>query len=195
MGTLLAQATPQNVKWAKAKLTFITPTFMTVLEFFLKNPTQGFHEREVVRQIGVSKGSAGKILRMLSSLDFLCREDKGTMAIYTLNLQEPSVRQFKILLNTFSLKSLVNKLKDSSKKVVLFGSCSQGTDTKDSDIDILVIAQEKSSVKKAIGKFNQENARRIAPIVVDANEYVLLRKEDKSLLENIQRGIVLWEAE
>ena len=195
MGTLLTQADPKGAKAVKAKLGFITPTFMTVLEFFMENPMQGFHEREVVRQTGVSKGSAGKILKLLTSLGFLGREEKGTMAIYTLNLKDPSVRQFKILVNTFALKGLINALKDSSRKVVLFGSCSQGTDTKDSDIDLLVVSQEKSSVKKAISKFNQEAARRVAPIIVEANEFVLLRKEDKPLFENIQRGIALWEAE
>ena len=195
MGTLLTQADPKVSKSVKSKLGFITPTFMTVLEFFMENPMQGFHEREVVRQTGVSKGSAGKILKLLTSLDFLGREEKGIMVIYRLNLKEPSVRQFKILVNTFELKSLVDELKGSSRKIVLFGSCSQGTDTKDSDIDLLVVSQEKSSVKKAISKFNQESARRVASIIVDANEYVLLRKEDKPLFENIQRGIVLWEAE
>jgi hypothetical protein len=44
------------------KLGFITPTMMKVFEFFLGDPIKEYHEREVVRKTGVSKGSAGKIL-------------------------------------------------------------------------------------------------------------------------------------
>lgn len=177
------------------KLGFLTPKVMTVLEFFLEDPIQEYHEREVIRKTGVSTGSANKILRLLASLDFLTREEKGRLAIYKLNLKEPSARQFKILLNTFSIKSLVDKLRTHSRKVVLFGSCSQGTDAKDSDIDLLVIAPEKDPVMKVISEFNQKNERRVAAVIVNMNEYVLMRKEDKPLYENIERGIVLWEAE
>jgi predicted nucleotidyltransferase len=177
------------------KLGFITPTVMTVFEFFLEDPMREYHEREVVRRTGVSKGSAGKILKLLASLDFLTREEKGRMAIYKLNLKEPTVRQFKILVNIFALKNLLDKLRQFSRKVVLFGSCSQGTDAKESDIDLLIITTEKEWVRKITSEFNQENERKVAPVVVSMNEYVLLRKEDRPLYENIERGVVLWEAE
>jgi predicted nucleotidyltransferase len=177
------------------KLGFITPTVMTVFEFFLEDPMREYHEREVVRRTGVSKGSAGKILKLLASLDFLTREEKGRMAIYKLNLKEPTVRQFKILVNIFALKNLLDKLRQFSRKVVLFGSCSQGTDAKESDVDLLIITTEKEWVRKITSEFNQENERKVAPVVVSMNEYVLLRKEDRPLYENIERGVVLWEAE
>jgi predicted nucleotidyltransferase len=110
-------------------------------------------------------------------------------------MREPTVRQFKVLVNTFELKNLVDRIKKHSTKVVLFGSCSQGTDTKDSDIDLTVITTEKEQVKKTVNEFNQKNERKIAPIVVTMNEYILMKKEDKPLYENIERGITLWEAE
>lgn len=177
------------------KLGFITPTVMTVFEFFLEDPMREYHEREVVRRTGVSKGSAGKILKLLASLDFLTREEKGRMAIYKLNLKEPTVIQFKILVNIFALKNLLDKLRQFSRKVVLFGSCSQGTDAKESDVDLLIITTEKEWIRKITSEFNQENERKVAPVVVSMNEYVLLRKEDRPLYENIERGVVLWEAE
>lgn len=177
------------------KLNFITPTVMTVLEFFLADPMKEYYEREVARKTGVSRGSANKILRLLTDLDFLTREEKGRMLIYKLNLKEPTVKQFKILINTFALKPLVNKLKQHSKRVGLFGSCAQGTDTKDSDIDLLIITPEKEATRKIISEFNQTNERKVAPIIVDMNGFILLKKEDRPLYENIERGIILWEAE
>ncbi len=96
------------------KLSFISPTMMKVFEFFLGDPIKEYHEREVVRKTGVSKGSASKILKLLTSMGLLTREEKGRLAIYKLNLKEPTVRQFKILVNIFALKGVIDKLKDYS---------------------------------------------------------------------------------
>ena len=177
------------------KLDFITPTLMKVLELFLSNPMQEYHEREVVRRSRVSKGSANKMLRLLAALGLLTRERKGRMVFYTLNPKEATVRQFKILANVFALKKLTNRLKENSRKVILFGSCAQGTDVKDSDIDLFVLASAKDSVRTSISEYNRSSKRKIAPIIVDANEFVKLKREDKPLYENVERGIVLWEKE
>lgn len=178
-----------------AKLGFVTPTLMQVLEFFLEEPSKEYHEREVVRKTGVSKGSAGKILKLLTNLGFLTRQEKGRLAIYRLKQDEATVKQFKVLLNVFALKPLSDMLKDNSKRVVLFGSCAQGLDTKDSDIDLLIVTDKKETASKAISDFNKKSQRRVAPITVNMNEYISLKRNDKPLYENIERGITLWESE
>jgi len=177
------------------KLDFITPTFMTVFELFLGDPMAEHHEREVMRETNVSKGSANRILRELADLGFLIRERKGRMVFYRLDTENPVVRQFKVLVNVYALSSLLNQLKRRTRRVVLFGSCAQGLDVKESDIDLFILSSEKEAVRRIVGDFNQEDGRRVTPIVVDSNEYMRLKREDKPLYENIERGIVLWEAE
>jgi len=176
-------------------LDFIKPTYTRVLGLFLSNPMQEYHEREVMRRSKVSKGSANRILRCLADLDFLVRDRKGRMVFYRLNVKEPAVRQFKAFVNVYTLKHLVDMLKQHSRRIILFGSCSQGTDVKESDLDLFILASEKAYVRNKISEFNRKSERKIAPIVVDANEFASLKKEDKPLYENIQRGIMLWETE
>jgi len=177
------------------KLDFITPTLMAVFDLFLGDPMQEYHEREVIRKTGVSKGSANKILRILADSDLLVRERRGRMVFYRLNLKEPAVRQFKVLSNIYTLKKVLHQLRGHTRRIVLFGSCSQGTDVKESDIDMLILTSEKSKARETISEFNRKNERKIASIIVDANEFVKLKREDKPLFENIERGIVLWETE
>jgi len=177
------------------KLDFITPTFMTVFDLFLSDPMAEHHEREVVRETKVSKGSANRILRELAGLGFLIRERKGRMVFYRLNTEHPVVRQFKVLVNVYALSSLLNQLKRRTRRVVLFGSCAQGVDVKESDIDLFILSSEKDAVIEIVGGFNQGDERRVTPIVVDSNEFVRLKREDKPLYENVERGIVLWAAE
>jgi predicted nucleotidyltransferase len=177
------------------KLDFITPTLVTVLELFLSDPMQEYHEREVIRKTRVSKGSANRILRLLSGLGFLSRERKGRMVFYRLNRSEAVVRQFKVLATVYALKELIDRVKEECRRIVLFGSCAQGTDTKDSDIDLFVLTSTKTSVRKSIGDFGRKSERKITPIVADVNEFARMKREDKTFYDNIERGILLWEKE
>jgi predicted nucleotidyltransferase len=177
------------------KLDFMTPTLITVLELFLEDPMGEYHEREVVRTAKVSKGSANKMLRLLADQGFLTRERKGRMVFYSLNRTEAVVKQFKILSNVYLLKGLIDRMKEGSRRIVLFGSCAEGTDTKDSDIDLFVLTSTKSAIRREIRDFNRTSDRNVAPVVINTNELTRLKQEDKPLYENVHRGIVLWEKE
>lgn len=177
------------------KLSSFTPRTLHVLEFFFDNPSESFHEREIIRKTKVSKGSANKILRKLSAIGFLIREEKGRMVFYRLNIANIAVRQFKIFYNVWMLKDLIGKIKENSRKIILFGSVAEGIDVRESDIDMLIIAEEKNVIKEKISEFNKKSERKMSPIVVDFNEFIKLKKEDVPLYERIDRGIVLWESE
>ncbi len=176
-------------------LEFITPTLMIVLELFLADPMRQYHQREVVRKANVSLGSANKILKMLADLDFLTRERRGKMLFYRLNAKDPVARQFKVLVNVYALRELLRQIKEDSRRIIMFGSCAEGTDVKESDIDLFVLASEKESIRRKISEFNRKSERKIAPIVVSANEFAKMKREDRALYENVERGIVLWETE
>jgi predicted nucleotidyltransferase len=177
------------------ELGFITPTFMTVFELFLSDPMQVYHEREVVRRTNVSRGSANKILRLLATLGFLTRQTRGRMVLYRLNHREAVVKQFKILSNVYLLKGLTDQIKEDSRRIILFGSCAEGTDTGDSDIDLFVLTSTKNTVRRKIHGFNRTSERNVTPVVLDTNELTRLKREDKPLYDNMRRGIVLWEKE
>ena len=176
------------------KLDFITPTLLKILYLFHEDPMQELHEREVIRKARVSKGSGNKILRKLSEIKVLSRDKRGRMVFYSLNTKNAVARQFKILFTVFSLNDLVEDIKQDCRRIMLFGSCSEGTDVKESDVDLFVLTNEKGRVKSKVNAYGKAG-RRIAPIIVNANEFIKLRREDKPLYERILNGIVLWESE
>lgn len=61
---------------------------MRVLDLFMADPMLEYHEREVMRMTGVSKGSANRILHQLSESGFLTAKRKGRMIFYKLNLKK-----------------------------------------------------------------------------------------------------------
>jgi len=152
------------------KLDFITPTFLKVLYLFHENPMHEIHEREVVRRTGISKGSANKVFRKLSEIVVLKRNKRGRMFFYSLNTKSALARQFKILFNVYSLNDLINGIKPYCKRIILFGSCSEGMDVKESDIDLFVLTNEKKKVWAKISVYQNKLERKMAPIIVNANE-------------------------
>jgi len=177
------------------KLDFLTPTTLKVLEFFSAHPGAEYHEREVIRNVDISKGSANSILRHLAGLTLLRRTKKGRMVFYRLNAEDPFVRQIKILSNLWQLRKIVAENRDKAKKIILFGSCAQGTDAGESDIDVLIVTDEKQRTKDSVSRFNRKSEKRISPLILDFDEFVKMKRLDKPLFERIDRGIVLWETE
>ena len=177
------------------KLDFIKPATLRVMEAFFSDPVEKAYEMEVVKRSGVSKGSANKILRNLTELGLLKREEKGRMVFYELDLRSPLVRQFKVLYNIWQLNDFLENAKQNAVKIMLFGSCSDGTDAKESDIDILIITKDKAAARENVSSFNRKSEKRISPIIVDNGEFATMRKQDEPLYERIERGIVLWEME
>ncbi len=50
-------------------------------------------------------------------------------------------------------------------------------------------------MRSSISDYQQRILKRISPIVVNSNEFVKLKKEDKPLYERILKGVTLWESE
>jgi len=175
------------------KLDFLTPTTLKVLEFFFANSMAEFHEREIIRNAKISKGSANKILRRLAELALLTRARKGRMVFYRLNAGDPLVKQLKILSNVWELRGFVEENEERTKKIILFGSSAEGTDVSESDIDILILTDEKTPLKESVSRFNRKSTRKISPIILDVDEFVKMKKEDKPLFERIDKGVVLLE--
>jgi len=89
------------------------------------------------------------------------------------------------------VEKLVDKIQNFTTRVVLFGSCAEGRDARESDIDLLVLTNEKKAVSEIIGQ--HDSKRRLAPIIVNSYDFTKLRNEDRSLYDEIMRGITIWE--
>jgi len=177
------------------KLDFITPTFLKVLYVFHKDPMQELHEREVMRKAKISKGSANSILRRLSETGILNRKKTGKMVFYRFNDRSPVARQLKILFNVYSLQKLVDQLKPHCKRIMLFGSCAEGLDVSESDVDLFILTREKREVAEKVSAYQKHLDRKLSPIIVNANGFTRLKREDRPLYERILKGIMLWESE
>lgn len=173
----------------------ITTATLQVLKLLASDPFNAYHTRDLSKAAKVSLGTASNALRSLHSAQLLNLEQKGKMKFYRISLTNPIARHFKILFTLMALDELVNQLKDHSERVILYGSCAEGTDAKESDIDLFILTQDRTRAKEIVWAAWKKMERKLSPIIVDGQGLAKIRTEDKPLHESINRGIVLWQRE
>jgi len=168
---------------------------MRILTALAEDPDREYYQREIAKLAGISIGATSQKLRQLSGDGVVNVRRSGRMMFYRYNLRDSLAKQLKILLNVNAIHGLVQELKSYTKRVILFGSCAEGTNVKASDIDLLLLTDDAKRAREIISKYGTGIAKKVSPIVVNANEFRQLRSRDKPLYERVSRGIVLWEAQ
>ena len=162
-----------------------------VLRFLARHIGQSFYEQEIVEQTDVSRSAVNLATRALYQAGLLLRERRGRMNFYAADERHPFVRQFKVLDTIAGLEPLLQKLRPLARRIVLFGSCAEGTDAADSDVDLFVVVPDRGQVMAEISHCHFD--RQIQAVVVNNQELAKLKQEEPAFYMQVQRGIVLWE--
>ena len=174
----------------------ITTVNQKVLSLLAKFSDQEFYERQIARKIGISYGSANRALNELYSTGAIKRRREGKMYFYSVDTSNATIIEFKKLVNTTLIESLIERLKDISSRIVLYGSCAQGTDTSQSDLDLFIVSDDRERIVEAIGNFSFpqgfENIH-IQSVIKSPAELLEAGESEQAFLEEVERGIVLWE--
>lgn len=176
---------------------FKSTNHMKVLSLLAKYSDLEFYERETSRRLGISFGSANKVLNDLYSEQYLSRQKKGKMFFYRFETADPIFSHFKILTNIVLLRPLVNQLKMVASRIILFGSCSRGEDHSKSDIDLFIVSDEKDKVFFAIRKYKFGKGFEeliIQPAVFTPFDLLKSEKTDREFLSQVSEGIILWDS-
>jgi len=176
----------------------ISTNIQKALKFLLMHSGKMCYEREIARGTKISYGSANKVLNQLYKKGLIQRKNEGRMCYYTVDISNPYIKEFKILSNLLLIESLVEKLKPYSRKIVLYGSWSQGTDTETSDIDIFIITSDEDKVKSLVNKFSYSPKvanRKIQAIINTPADLLEQDAKERVFMKEVEQGKILWEKE
>lgn len=167
-----------------------------VLSLLVKFSDQEFYEREVARKLGIATGSANRALNELLSSGVVWRRREGKMYFYSIDSSNAVLTEFKKMVNLMLIEPLVEELKKISSRVVLYGSCALGADASESDMDLFVVSNSKEDVSNVISGFTFprgfENIH-IQSVIKTPVELLEGGESERTFMEEIERGIVLWE--
>ena len=168
----------------------LTKSEQSILKYLATHSGDPLYESQIAKITEISVGSTNQSLKELAKQKMVICTKKGNMNFYSINLENPLIRQFKITQVVSHLNGLIGKLKLLTDKIILFGSCAEGIDTEESDIDLAIVSNEEDKVRKLIN--SQKIKRKIQTLIFKPLEFSLLEEKDKPLYQRIQRGNVLW---
>lgn len=170
---------------------FSRTSHQKILTFLGEYAERSFYEKEIREAAKLSAGAANKALRELARDGYLLKEKKGRMCFYSVDISNPLIQRFKVLLNILRLSPLLERLKGSSRRIVLFGSAAEGTNTSESDIDLFILTDEADNVTRILEK--SDLTEKIQSVIKTPLQFVEMETKDKVFYEQVIRGITLWE--
>lgn len=169
-------------------------TPLKILSFLSVHTSDVFSAKEIQEQTKSSKGATHQVLRLFLNLDILSREEKGNLFLYKPNPNNNILKQFKILETMLGIRKVIEEIQPYCYQIILYGSCSSGDNSQDSDIDLFIKTEYKNKVQKIINKYkDNDNDLRIQAVIQDPLEILSSKKIDKVFIEQVKKGIILWE--
>ncbi|MCK4667820.1 nucleotidyltransferase domain-containing protein [Candidatus Dependentiae bacterium] len=122
-----------------------------VLGFLAGNPGQSFYVSQLAKEIESGKGMVSVVLRELEKEGVLSRKSYGNSKFYTLkdNYMTRELKRFYFITKVwdFDLPGYFLRQDDCIEFIVIYGSHSSGTQTADSDLDLLIITSSPRGFK------------------------------------------------
>jgi len=161
------------------------------LSYLAENPGKEFLGSEIQKATGLSRAGVYIALLELVKHNLVSKTQKGNVLLYSVSHNNPVVKQFKILMNVILLNPLIEILKNTSKKITLYGSASRGEDYADSDIDLFIISKDPETTKNILSKAKIK--RKIQFVIKTPADIPDFREKEKVFYEEIKEGVTLWE--
>ena len=163
-----------------------------LLRVFFDDPLPkgiGFQLRELSRKVNVAPPSVKNYLKELEKEGLIIKVKHRihNYPVYYANRDNENFKFLKKLDTVMKIKEsgLIEYLSENCMPdaIMLFGSCANGEDLKDSDVDLFVLSKEE---KLSMGKFEKNLGKKINFIFSDSFD-----KLSKELRNNIINGIML----
>lgn len=168
---------------------FVGMSYQKILVFLSDNFNKSFFDKQIAQETKLSRGATNTALRKLAKSGLLSLEKKGRMSFYSADFKNPLIGQWKVLNNILEIFPLLKKLEKLSSKVILFGSAAEGTNIKESGIDIFIVSEHPRELREIVSR----DKRNIQLVAKTPAEFVEMGGKNKVFFNEVMRGIVLWE--
>ena len=159
---------------------------INILSFLIESDEE-LSQTKIRNKIKMSKATLIKWLKYLEKNNFVNIKIEGVSKLYKLNKENTILKQFKILNNIIKIQELNNLIKNNIK-IYLYGSCARGEDSKESDIDLLIIGNiKRHEIIEEINKLSKKLNKKITLQIFSELEWVNLEKKDKAFYERVEK--------
>lgn len=176
-----------------------TKTQQRVLGLLYGQMDKSFYLNEIVRLADMGKGTVRRELEKLASVGLLTVHKQGNQNHYKANAENPIFTELKsIVKKTFGLVGVLNSaLQDILLTVdyaFVYGSVAKGTEHAQSDIDLMLVAEDLSytELMEALSVAEKQLGRFINPTTYNNQEMQKRIEQKQSFITRVLSHDVLW---
>ena len=166
-----------------------------ILQHFVDHPTTELGFRQLKKELDVAPATLAKGLEMLERKNLITHRQLGNMKPYKFQRENPLAKQFKILRVIEELLPFEKIGTNFDCHIYLFGSRARGEDTEQSDVDLLIIAEQKHSEIQGTMEREKKKMKRLAVspfnIYIFTNlEWADMARKDPAFYERVEKDKV-----
>lgn len=169
-----------------------TKTQKKVLGLLFGKPDKSFYTNEIMRWASMGRGTVGRELDKLVSADLLTATREGNQNYYQANENNPVFKELVgIVKKTFGvadeIRESLKPFDDDIKLAFIYGSIAKGSDTKSSDIDLMLVGNELhyGDIVEVLLPLEESLQRSINPTIYDEKDFVGKQKEGSSFITRV----------
>lgn len=163
-----------------------------ILEYFLKYPTEKTYLKELAKKLQISPRSAKIYCDLFEKEGIINREIIGNIHIFTTNNDNFRVREMKraYFVNILAYMNIENVI-DKFASIAIYGSYATGNYDEKSDIDLLIIGDEKNVNRQLVVNIMKKIDKEIQLSVIPIIKWEKMKKENDHFVKNIIRNHIL----
>ena len=184
-------------------ITLLRTGYGMIMQLFYKDKTARLHLREIARQTGLFEPSVSRFLNSLEKNKILKSEKDGNLKKYSIKKATRTYFLFEAFdlerleklpsIRRTAIKTYLENLPEKPIFAVLFGSTAKGTYKEDSDIDILLVTNNRISAGKAEKETGALTEMKLSTFQTTYKDFLIDQKmkEDKVVQSAINSGYPL----
>ena len=141
----------------------------------------------------MGRGAVQRELENLVHAGLVCRSKKGNQVFYQANARSPIFVEIKSLMVKTAgladvLRESLNPFRERITVAFVYGSLARGTDTANSDVDVMIIGElDFSDAVEALASSQESIGREVNPSVYPVSEFAAKLKSGNPFLSSLQR--------
>jgi len=154
-----------------------------ILKILLQNPKTNIYTKELSRKTKMGSGTINTFLKNIHQDQLLNKEIVGNVHLYSLNNENNIVKQLKILNTIIEITKykLIEKITRKDKEItslVLYGSHANGENDEKSDLDLLIISQNKANFTEILQQLEKQFKKPISLQILSMTQWNQLKTKD-----------------
>lgn len=177
---------------------FPNPTLVHALRLLMLHPDDNFYQREISDRLSCGLLQVQRAMRRLEDAGLVRKQRRGNRVYYSADRHHPAFEELKkLLLKTVALgdhlRARLERDRGKVRLAFVFGSVASGTESADSDIDLMLIgsigSRELSTILAPLGR---EVGREFNPVLYSEDEFVRKAKTGNHFIREILTAPKIW---